>query len=100
MNETSELGSLLCVGAVVLGILAVIARLIYEVCKTPRKIACPECDGGTRRPLGPCPVCGPEDQINVGSNPVPRGYGVSGSPAEGMPSRAARNIDWWGRRRS
>lgn len=43
-----------------------------------KTIDCPECWGGSRRPPGPCPTCGPNDRIAVGSNGIPRGMGDRG----------------------
>lgn len=42
-------------------------------------ISCPECDGGKRRPPGPCPTCGHQTTIKRGSQPAPRGAQSSGS---------------------
>jgi len=96
MNEPSGYAGMLCIGGVVLGVLVLIARMIYSVCKmsSSREIACPECEGGTRRPWGPCQVCGPNDKINVGTNPIPRGTGHGGG--DSAPAQASTKLDQTG----
>ncbi|VUT27119.1 MAG: hypothetical protein MASP_01928 [Candidatus Methanolliviera sp. GoM_asphalt] len=54
------------------------------------EIPCPECDGGRRRPPGPCPTCGHETTIQRGSQPAPRGAKASGPRNARVPTHVPR----------
>jgi len=60
-------------------------------------ISCPECFGGSRRPPGPCPTCGPNDRVHRGNNPTPRSLGVrknAGGPIS-MSAGRTHGKGWW-----
>lgn len=81
-----------CVPAVVI---VLVAWAVYR----NRTIDCPECLGGERRPPGPCPTCGPEGEIHIGSNPEPRGTGHGSAHGPNAARAASHGLDRRGRRK-
>lgn len=64
-------------------VVVIIALGLFALCRvlfSSRTMDCPECEGGSRQPPGPCPTCDGKMVINkgVGANPVPPTQNMGG----------------------